>query len=99
MVYPLWVFFVIQNKINFFLFTTCGALGRCSAGICFEIQKKRRRHRPAGCHSCPSVGEELVEEENGEEFAREEVAREEVNGEELVGEKVVGEELVSKFPS
>jgi hypothetical protein len=53
----------------------------------FEIQKKGAT-ATAIYHGCPSIGEELVEEDNREEVAEEEVAREEVIGEELVGEEL-----------
>jgi hypothetical protein len=84
-------------KKNQIFLCTRGALGRCATGIFRNSKKAPTPER--SCCGCPSVGEDLLEEENGEEVAgeevaEEEVAEEEVTGEELAGKEVAGEEVV-----
>jgi hypothetical protein len=82
-----------QNlKKNQIFLCTRGALGRCATGIFRNSKKAPPPER--SCCGCPSIGEDLLEEENGEEVTGEEVTEEEVAGEELAGKEVAGEEVV-----
>jgi hypothetical protein len=89
----LWVFFFSKFKKSNFL-TYSWRTRPMLYWYFFEIKKKAAPPPPErSCHGCPSVGEDLIEEENGEEVAGKEVTGEEVAGEEVAGEEVVGEEV------